>query len=77
MVTSRHIPADFSQYERDLSRARAILRVQAKSFEMMRMALLRIDAIFYVGFENLFGPRRGSGAAETTELSILHLLDTD
>lgn len=52
IVTSRH-REEAEEYKRILDKLRNTLRMQSKSFEMMRFALLKIDAIFFVGFDKV------------------------
>ena len=53
IVTSRtHQEAD--EYKTLIDKVRSILRMQSKSFEMMRFALLKMDAVFFVGFDRVF-----------------------
>lgn len=38
-----------------LDRARIIFRLHAKSLDMIQFALLRIDAVFWIGWEKVLG----------------------
>jgi hypothetical protein len=46
--------AEASEYKIVLDKARRALRMQSRSFDMMRFALLKMDAIFWVGFDKVF-----------------------
>jgi hypothetical protein len=52
LLTVTSSPDDSAAFSA-LNHARQIYRVQARSFSMVRFALLRIDALFWVGFEEL------------------------
>lgn len=53
IVTSRD-PIEAAGYKLILDKARRALRMQSRSFEMIRFALLKMDAIFWVGFDKVF-----------------------
>ena len=53
IVTSRE-PVEAAEYKLILDKARKALRMQSRSFDMMRFALLKTDAIFWVGFDKVF-----------------------
>lgn len=53
IVTSRSRD-EAAEYKTILDRARRALRTQSRSFEMMRFALLKVDAVFWVGFDKVF-----------------------
>jgi hypothetical protein len=62
VVTSRtHDEA--AEYRALLAKVRSTLRMQSKSFEMMRFALLKIDAVFFVGLERVFTSDLENGGA--------------
>lgn len=46
---------EYAECRRILDRARAIFRLHAKTLEMIRFALLRIDAVFWIGWERVLG----------------------
>jgi hypothetical protein len=46
---------EYAECRRTLERARTTLRLHAKTLDMMRLALLRIDAIFWIGWERVVG----------------------
>lgn len=53
IVTSRDV-GEATECKLILDKARRALRMQSRSFEMMRFALLKMDAIFWVGFDKAF-----------------------
>ncbi|OKL57325.1 hypothetical protein UA08_07469 [Talaromyces atroroseus] len=46
---------EYAECRQALERARTIFRLHAKALDMMRLALLRIDAIFWIGWERVLG----------------------
>lgn len=46
---------EYTQCRRALDHARTVFRLHAKSLDMIRFALLRIDAVFWIGWERLLG----------------------
>ena len=61
-VTSRS-KEEAEEYRKLLDKVRGTLRMQSKSFEMMRFALLKIDAVFFVGFDRVFTSDLENGSA--------------
>ena len=62
VVTSRS-KEEAEEYRKLLDKVRATLRTQSRSFEMMRFALLKIDAVFFVGFHRVFTSDLENGSA--------------
>lgn len=62
IVTSR-TEQEAAEYKTLLDQIRNTLRMQSKSFEMMRFALLKMDAVFFVGFDRVFMSDLEKGAA--------------
>jgi hypothetical protein len=46
---------EYKQRRESLDRGRTIFRLHAKSLDMIRFALLRIDAVFWIGWERVLG----------------------
>lgn len=46
---------EYTECRQVLDRARAIFRLHAKTLDMIRFALLRIDAVFWIGWERVLG----------------------
>lgn len=46
---------EYTECRKVLDRARAIFRLHAKTLDMIRFALLRIDAVFWIGWERVLG----------------------
>ncbi|OGM42824.1 fungal specific transcription factor domain protein [Aspergillus bombycis] len=46
---------EYRQQREILDRARAVFRLHAKSLDIIRFALLRIDAVFWIGWERVLG----------------------
>ncbi|EEA21784.1 hypothetical protein EYB25_006969 [Talaromyces marneffei] len=46
---------EYMECRQVLDRARAIFRLHAKTLDMIRFALLRIDAVFWIGWERVLG----------------------
>ena len=62
VVTSR-THEEAAEYKALLDKVRSTLRMQSKSFEMMRFALLKMDAVFFVGFDRVFTSDLEKGTA--------------
>lgn len=54
-LPEEHIRDEYLECRRALERARTIFRLHGKTLDMMRFALLRIDAIFWIGWEKVVG----------------------
>jgi hypothetical protein len=56
-----HVTADSSEEVQEcralLDHARRTVRLQSKSFDVLRFSLLRIDAIFWKGLDNVFATK--------------------
>ncbi|KAF7590674.1 hypothetical protein BBP40_002566 [Aspergillus hancockii] len=48
-------PEEYTQRRASLDRGRTTFRLHAKSLDMVRFALLRIDAVFWIGWERVLG----------------------
>lgn len=46
---------EYKECRQLLDRARTIFRLHAKTLDMIRFALLRVDAIFWLGWERVLG----------------------
>lgn len=46
---------EYTECRKLLDRARAIFRLHAKTLDMIRFALLRVDAVFWIGWERVLG----------------------
>jgi hypothetical protein len=46
---------EYTECRQVLDRARSMFRLHAKTLDMIRFALLRIDAIFWIGWERVLG----------------------
>ncbi|KAB8265723.1 fungal-specific transcription factor domain-containing protein [Aspergillus pseudonomiae] len=46
---------EYRQQRETLDRARTVFRLHAKSLDIIRFALLRIDAVFWIGWERVLG----------------------
>lgn len=46
---------EYRQLRQTLDRARMVFRLHAKSLDIIRFALLRIDAVFWIGWERVLG----------------------
>ncbi|KAF5860099.1 hypothetical protein ETB97_002060 [Aspergillus alliaceus] len=46
---------EYTERRETLDRARTIFRLHAKSLDIIRFALLRIDAVFWIGWEKVLG----------------------
>jgi len=58
LFTTAETEEESDECIRAILRIRNALRSQSKAYDVVRLARLRVDSLFWKGFENLFKPRQ-------------------